>query len=530
MTAATVSIGHRHEDARRCRVAARPSERSPCASRSVSSRSSAIGDPADVAVLGLPDDGHRLGGPIAPRRSTHWCARLVFPPVNQVAHSTPRDVSRTCSYGVRNEIPRSRTTASQNHAMSPTDRATSSSYVSIPWARMNRVTFARSMYSGDGDHTTSCTPTRYNRVDGAASRGGRDRLVRLLPHHAGGLVQGADVRGRPGRLRGRRHRTPPRDRLVRLRVRGLRGGHQHLRRVRPGPARRGPAAGPDRGVGRPVRDRDRRDADPVAASRGPSRSRRIRRRPTWSRTAGSSASRSIRCSTARWASRRSPWPGWRCAATSTRAAGPPRSAPTVARRNRAHAATNPRAAYADVADPTPLFDPLTSEQAAKSTDGCVVTVLAAEDRGRHAAVWVDGVGWSQDAPSLESRSWGEAVAARRAGEMAYRQAEVEPDDVDLAEVDDTFAYKQLQHLDALGLARARSVAREPVAAARSARATCTRRTASRGSSAASSSCARARAASASCSRGAASRARRRRPPSCGGPARWWAARTSSTSS
>ena len=123
----------------------------------------------------------------------------------------------------------------------------------------------------------------------------------------------------------------------------------------------------------------------------------------------------------------------------------------VARRNRAHAATNPRAAYADVADPTPLFDPLTGEQAAKSTDGCVVTVLAAEDRGRHAAVWVDGVGWSQDGPSLESRSWGEAVAARRAGEMAYRQAEIEPGDVDLAEVDDTFAYKQLQHLDALGL-------------------------------------------------------------------------------
>jgi acetyl-CoA C-acetyltransferase len=123
----------------------------------------------------------------------------------------------------------------------------------------------------------------------------------------------------------------------------------------------------------------------------------------------------------------------------------------VAARNRDHARTNPRASYADVADPTPLFDPLTSEQAAKSADGCVVVVLAGEDRGRHAAVWIDGVGWSQDAPSLESRSWGEAIAARRAGEMAYAQAEVRPRDVDLAEVDDTFAYKQLQHLDALGL-------------------------------------------------------------------------------
>ncbi len=123
----------------------------------------------------------------------------------------------------------------------------------------------------------------------------------------------------------------------------------------------------------------------------------------------------------------------------------------VAARNRDHARANPRASYADVADPTPLFDPLTSEQAARSADGCVVVVLAGEDRGRHAAVWIDGVGWSQDAPSLESRNWGEAIAARRAGEMAYAQAEAGPRDVDLAEVDDTFAYKQLQHLDALGL-------------------------------------------------------------------------------
>ena len=123
----------------------------------------------------------------------------------------------------------------------------------------------------------------------------------------------------------------------------------------------------------------------------------------------------------------------------------------VAVRNREHARTNPRASYADVADTAPLFDPLTSEQAARSADGCVVVVLAGEDRGRHAAVWIDGVGWSQDAPSLESRNWGEAVAARRAGEMAYAQAEAGPRDVDLAEVDDTFAYKQLQHLDALGL-------------------------------------------------------------------------------
>ena len=123
----------------------------------------------------------------------------------------------------------------------------------------------------------------------------------------------------------------------------------------------------------------------------------------------------------------------------------------VAARNRSHARSNARASYADVVDPSPSFDPLTGEQAAQSADGCVVIVLAAEDRGLRAHAWVDGVGWSQDAPSLESRSWGEAIAARRAGEMAFAQTGVGPRDVDHAEVDDTFAYKQLQHMDALGL-------------------------------------------------------------------------------
>src|SRR5919201_2482928 len=44
----------------------------------------------------------------------------------------------------------------------------------------------------------------------------------------------------------------------------------------------------------------------------------------------------------------------------------------VAARSREHARSNPRASYADVRDPSPLFDPLTREQPAESVDGCVV--------------------------------------------------------------------------------------------------------------------------------------------------------------
>jgi acetyl-CoA C-acetyltransferase len=124
----------------------------------------------------------------------------------------------------------------------------------------------------------------------------------------------------------------------------------------------------------------------------------------------------------------------------------------VARRNREHARASVRASYADVVDPSPLFEPLTREQAARPADGCVVMVLATEALAGDAAVWVGGVGWNSDSPTIESRNWDRAAPVERAATQAYAQADVTAADVDLAEVDDTFAYKQLQHLDALGIA------------------------------------------------------------------------------
>jgi acetyl-CoA C-acetyltransferase len=124
----------------------------------------------------------------------------------------------------------------------------------------------------------------------------------------------------------------------------------------------------------------------------------------------------------------------------------------VAERNREHARSNPRASIGEPeTEDTPTFEPLTAHQTARSVDGCVVVVLASEERANAKTVWVDGVGWSQDAPSIESRDWAKAVAAANAAATAFAQAGADPGDVDVAEVDDTFAYKQLQHLDAMGL-------------------------------------------------------------------------------
>jgi acetyl-CoA C-acetyltransferase len=135
----------------------------------------------------------------------------------------------------------------------------------------------------------------------------------------------------------------------------------------------------------------------------------------------------------------------------------------VVAKNRRNALDNPRAAYpADLSveqvdDSAPVYWPLRELEVAGRADGCVVAVLAASDAARdltEAPVWVLGAGWSSASPSLESRAWGEADATAVAAGMAYRQVGIaDPDEeIDLAEVDDTCAYRELQHVEALALA------------------------------------------------------------------------------
>jgi len=143
---------------------------------------------------------------------------------------------------------------------------------------------------------------------------------------------------------------------------------------------------------------------------------------------------------------------------------------TVVAKNRRNALDNPRAAYpADldveqVDDSTPVSWPLRELEIAAPADGCVVAVLAGEPRARdltEAPVWVLGAGWSSGAASLESRPWGEADGVALAARMAYRQIGIRDaaEEIDLAEVDDTYAYRELQALEALGLATAQELAR-----------------------------------------------------------------------
>jgi acetyl-CoA C-acetyltransferase len=137
---------------------------------------------------------------------------------------------------------------------------------------------------------------------------------------------------------------------------------------------------------------------------------------------------------------------------------------SVVVKNKTNAMHNPSSVYGEkvtveeVLGSKMLFYPLSQLDMCGYADGAIVMVLASEERARSLTdkpIWIRGIGWCTEAPSLETRDWGEAVYTKLAGEMAYKVAGIKQPrkEVDFAEVDDTYSYKELQHLEALQLCR-----------------------------------------------------------------------------
>jgi acetyl-CoA C-acetyltransferase len=137
----------------------------------------------------------------------------------------------------------------------------------------------------------------------------------------------------------------------------------------------------------------------------------------------------------------------------------------VAVKNHHNALKNQLAAYGadltleEVLNGPPLAWPLGVRETAEHTDGAVVMVLASEKVAGDLTdkpIWIRGMGWCNDSPSLESREWGTVPYLQKAAQMAYRQAGIRDPwgEIDFAEIDDTYAFKELQAMEALGLCRA----------------------------------------------------------------------------
>ncbi|OGO12637.1 MAG: hypothetical protein A2Y53_05370 [Chloroflexi bacterium RBG_16_47_49] len=133
-------------------------------------------------------------------------------------------------------------------------------------------------------------------------------------------------------------------------------------------------------------------------------------------------------------------------------------------KNRYNALNNPLAAYAanlsmeDVLSGPVLSWPLGARETAEHADGAIVMVLASEEKASSLTdkpIWILGSGWSNDSPSLENRDWAHSIYTEEAARLAYRQAGINNplEAIDIAEVDDTYAYKELQSLEALGFCR-----------------------------------------------------------------------------
>ncbi len=130
-------------------------------------------------------------------------------------------------------------------------------------------------------------------------------------------------------------------------------------------------------------------------------------------------------------------------------------------KNRFNALRNPSASYGaaltinDVLYGPTLSWPLGSRETSSEADGAVVMVLASEKIAYNLTempVWIQGIGWANGSPSLESREWGKVPYLESAARMAYNQAGIQDPNsvIDFAEIDDTYAYKELQSLEALG--------------------------------------------------------------------------------
>jgi acetyl-CoA C-acetyltransferase len=133
-------------------------------------------------------------------------------------------------------------------------------------------------------------------------------------------------------------------------------------------------------------------------------------------------------------------------------------------KNKFNALKNPSAPYGadltieDILSSPILSWPLGNREAANHADGAIVMVLASEKAATSLTdkpIWILGAGWNNDSPSLENRDWARAIYAEEAARMAYRQAGINNplEAIDIAEVDDTYAYKELQAIEALGFCR-----------------------------------------------------------------------------
>jgi acetyl-CoA C-acetyltransferase len=138
----------------------------------------------------------------------------------------------------------------------------------------------------------------------------------------------------------------------------------------------------------------------------------------------------------------------------------------IAVKNRKNAAKNPLAlkeaqnskiTVQNILESEMYADPVTELMVAQPCDGVAALLLAPE---KHAIkiidnpIWITGVGWNQDTYYLGDRDLSGCRSMELAGKMAFDAAGIKDpkNDIDVAELFESYAHEELIFSEALGLA------------------------------------------------------------------------------
>lgn len=136
----------------------------------------------------------------------------------------------------------------------------------------------------------------------------------------------------------------------------------------------------------------------------------------------------------------------------------------VAVKNHHNATMNPYAQYPyeitvdDVLNAPMVATPLTLLDCSPITDGAAAIVLASEEKAKQIAkeydkeiVWIEASSQASDTIALHDReSLSKTKAAILAARDAYKQANISPKDINVAEVHDCFTIAEIMAIEALG--------------------------------------------------------------------------------
>ncbi len=103
-----------------------------------------------------------------------------------------------------------------------------------------------------------------------------------------------------------------------------------------------------------------------------------------------------------------------------------------------------------------ISEPLREVDVAKHVDGATVVVLASEEKAKELSdepIWIEGVGWATQGGRFERTLHTLPTALNIAGNMAYEMAGISDpyNEIDFAEVDDRFSYRELVSISMLRL-------------------------------------------------------------------------------